>query len=82
MDQYQLLLYDYSYFGNNYQGIGSKPKSSSQPTFVDSMADVIVSQVAMGQEHTILLVNNNDLTSNEKYLAQPEYIPKDEKTSD
>lgn len=46
------------------------------------MADVIVSQVAMGQEHTILLVDNNDLTSNEKYLAQPEYIPKDEKTSD
>lgn len=46
------------------------------------MDGVNVSQVAMGQEHTLLLVNNNDLSSDEKYLVQPEYIPKDEKTSD
>lgn len=35
----------------------------------------------MGMEHTLLLVNTDDGTSNEKYLSQPEYAPAAEETS-
>lgn len=60
--------------------IGNNPKSSSQPTFVEYMDDVQVSQVTMGLEHTLLLVNTDDTISNQKYQSQPEYVPIDEKT--
>lgn len=63
------------------QGIGDNPKSSSQPTFVEYMDGVNVSQVTMGLEHTLLLVNTDDNTSKQKYQSQPEYIPIDEKTT-
>ncbi len=39
------------------------------------MNGVNVTSIAMGMEHTMLLVNTDDEASNEKYLAQPEYVP-------
>lgn len=63
------------------QGIGNDPKSSSTPTFVDYMDGVNVSQVAMGWEHTLLLVNTDDSASNEKYRSRPEHVPNDGKTT-
>lgn len=37
------------------------------------MHDVLVTQVAMGLEHTLLLVNTDDTISNGKYNSQPEF---------
>lgn len=40
------------------------------------MEGMKIPQVAMGIAHTLLLVDTNDQKTQEKYLEQPEYIPK------
>lgn len=60
------------------QGIGDSPKSSSQPTFVEYMDGVNVSQVTMGLEHTLLLVNiDNNVSDQQNHLTRPEHKPTD-----
>lgn len=49
------------------------PKSSASPTFVKNFNGTKVSQVTMGLEHTLMIVNTDDGNTNDKYIELPVY---------
>lgn len=55
-------------------GLGDLQKSSSQPKEVTKMAEMNISQVAMGYSHTMLLVNTDDEKTKVKYDKLNEFV--------
>lgn len=55
-------------------GLGDLQKSSAQPKEVNKMAEMKISQVAMGYSHTMLLVNTEDEKTKIKYDKLNEFV--------
>jgi alpha-tubulin suppressor-like RCC1 family protein len=54
-------------------GLGDMMKSSTTPKEVNKLEGMKITQVTMGNSHTLMLVNTDDATTKEKYEKLVEF---------